>query len=87
MSFQTVEKAVELKRLLDHVHRFVPKIGRCFSLEKDFKDLHFNEESDITDEETTKINGIREKLNILYDLEGYHLKDYRWWKAAFSILV
>lgn len=37
MGFQTVAKAVELKNLIDNAPPYLPTIGRCVSLELDFK--------------------------------------------------
>ena len=47
MNYQTAAKAVELKNLIDKAHLYLPKIGRCLSLELEFK----REYTDFEDEE------------------------------------
>jgi hypothetical protein len=46
MAFLTLEKAVELKKLIDTVHRYLPRMGRCVSVEEDFKESHFIDDED-----------------------------------------
>src|ERR1700737_732606 len=46
MTFHSVEKAVELKNLIDHAHLYLPPIGRCLSLEKDFTADYICEEDE-----------------------------------------
>jgi hypothetical protein len=80
MSFQTVEKAVELKKLIDHAHLYLPQIGHCRSLEKEF---FFNHGDDSTYEKrkATKsdaitykvLDTIQEKLHSFYRMEGYSM--------------
>jgi hypothetical protein len=46
MSFGSVAKAVELKKLIDHAPKYLPKIGRWTSVEN-----YFNKEYNLSDEE------------------------------------
>ena len=52
MSFGSVAKAVELKKLIDRAPKYLPKIGRCPSVEN-----YFNKEYNISDEEDEEDNG------------------------------
>jgi hypothetical protein len=46
MNFQTAAKAVKLKNLIDNAHKYLPKIGRCLSLEVEFKREHIDPEEE-----------------------------------------
>jgi hypothetical protein len=56
MIFQTVAKAVKLKNLIDNAHEYLPRIGRCLSLELEYKRMHIECEGDEIEEEEEPIN-------------------------------
>jgi hypothetical protein len=87
MTFHKAAKAVELKELIDHAPYYLPQIGRCISLEKEFNE-HYksncmnvdseNEDSEDSDSEdsedkTSPIEPIQNKLIRLYETKGYHM--------------
>lgn len=51
MNFQTAAKAVELKNLIDNAHLYLPKIGRCVSLEVEFKREYLIPEDEMYDDD------------------------------------
>src|SRR5271155_1656971 len=52
MSFGSVAKAVALEKLIDHAPKYLPKIGRCPSVENYFsKEYNLSDEEDEEDEE------------------------------------
>ena len=50
MTFQTAAKALELKNLIDHAHKYLPDIGRCLSVELDFRREHIDPEEEEEEE-------------------------------------
>ena len=75
MLFETVAKAVELKRLIDYAPRYLPKIGRCPSLEKEFRANYIlGDDEEPEEDETPQINVIQRLLELLHgDTEGYSM--------------
>jgi hypothetical protein len=41
MSFEMVDKAMELKELIDAAHLYLPRIGQCISLAQDYMQERF----------------------------------------------
>jgi hypothetical protein len=77
MTFHTAAKAVELKELIDNAPAYLPQIGRCILLEKEFREDYMRvrkEDSDSKDE-NSPIECIQNKLIGLYEMKGYHMND------------
>jgi len=80
-----VEKAVELKNVIDNAHRHLPNIGLCLSLELEYRhnnqreDDHnsdfFNDHDHDEDEEEKalldKLEEMQEKLQQMYETKGF----------------
>ena len=80
-----VERAVELKNVIDNAHRHLPYIGRCLSLELEYRHNNhredddnsdfFNDDDDDGDEEEKavldKLEEMQEKLQKIYETEGF----------------
>ena len=62
MAFQTVAKAVKLKNLIDNAHKYLPHIGRCLSLELQYKRRHIYLEGYETEEEEEQGNTEKWKI-------------------------
>jgi hypothetical protein len=81
MAFQTVERAVELKKLIDHAHLYLPQVGHCRSLEKGFflkhspnSSAYKKRKASERDVKTYKaLDTIQEKLGSFYGMEGYSM--------------
>ena len=70
MAFQTVVKAMQLKNLIDGARHHLPKIGRCVSLELDFRRRVRNKA-----EEERYINGRKWHLKPIRDKKFESLQD------------
>ena len=96
MTFQTAVKALELKNLIDHAHKYLPDIGRCISVELDFRREHMDpEEEDEEDEENSyyrkekaalKLEKLQNKLVSIYNLKGYEMEDSGFEDCSITVL-
>ena len=98
MTFRTVAKAVELKNLIDHAHKYLPNIGRCISVELDFRRRHIDleeGEEDIsyyrkwkqkTSRTPLKFEKLQKKLANIYNLKGYETEKYGFEDSSITIL-
>jgi len=80
-----VEKAVELENVIDYAHRHLPSIGRCLSLELEYRqnnqreddynsDFFNDHDHDEDEEEKTVLNKLEEmqkKLQKMYETKGF----------------
>jgi hypothetical protein len=80
-----VEKAIELKNVIDNAHIHLPDIGRCLSLELEYRHNYHREDDDNSDffndidndddeeEETVldKLEEMQEKLQQMYKTKGF----------------
>jgi len=96
MAFQTVVKAMQLKNLIDGARHHLPKIGRCVSLELDFRRRVRNKA-----EEERYINGrkwhlkpirdkkfesLQDKLVEIYRAQGFKMASSGFEEAGISVL-
>ena len=101
MAFQTVAKAMELKTLIDNAHNYLPKIGRCISLEVDYRRRLIEDEDEDEDEEedyeykkqrkTTvsrgkKLEKLHDKLVEIYKTKGFRMASSGFERASISVL-
>ena len=91
MNFHTAAKAVELKELIDNAPSYLPPIGRCISLEKDFMDevilIHQDyPDREDGDEETSPVERIQNKLIRLYETKAYHMDDHGFERSEITVL-
>ena len=71
MSCESVAKAVELKRLIDHAPKYLPKIGRCPALEYYFKKEHISQkyhDNDVDDNDELSDEDDKDELSDEDDL-------------------
>jgi hypothetical protein len=81
MPFESVAKAVELKRLIDHTPKYLPKIGRCPSLEFQFKKqriycIELPDDDEIRsrdDKDGEEAKAIQNDLYKLYEIAGHDM--------------
>ena len=93
MAFRTVAKAVQLKNLIDQARHHLPTIGRCVSLELNFR-RSFGEEDEeayrrkkntrVTKDK--KLENLQDQLVSIYRTQGFKMKEYGFEQAKISVL-
>ena len=87
MNFQTAAKAMELKNLMDHAHQYLPNMGRCLSLELQYRREQIDgEEMDGDEEEYPKPEEIQDKLVKIYDLQNYRMENSGFEDVSINVL-
>ena len=93
MAFQTVAKAMRLKNLIDEAHNHLPKIGRCLSLEYNFRRrlISKKEEERYMDwreqnSRDKKLEKLQDKLVEIYGTQGFRMEFFGFEKAGISVL-
>ena len=96
MAFQTVAKAMQLKKLIDRARYYLPKIGRCVSLELDFRRRLGREDEDEDYRNRTKQNtkakrdkqleNLQDKLVEIYGTQGFKMERFGFENAGISVL-
>ena len=82
MNFPSVQKAIELKEPIDNAYLHLDPIGRCFTLEEEFRMNHINE----GETQYKSILAIQDQLFRLYRMQGYMTNPWEFYAGGITVL-